>query len=177
MLWHELPDGGGCWYLLKHADVAAASKDPATFSAARGGIVIEEQTPEALARVKTQLLSMDPPEHREMRNLVLTAFTPKAIDAMASWLRDRSREIMQRAAAGRHVRLRDGRRRRAADADDQPDDGRARGAPQASSSSSPTKSSPAEAAAIAARPRIPARNSAHSATRWPAPARARTAPI
>jgi cytochrome P450 len=99
VLWHELPDGGGCWYLLKHADVAAASKDPATFSAARGGIVIEEQTPEALARVKTQLLSMDPPEHREMRNVVLTAFTPKAIDAMASWLRDRSREIMERAAA------------------------------------------------------------------------------
>ena len=99
VLWHQLPDGGGCWYLLKHADVAAASKDPATFSAARGGIVIEDQTPEALARVKTQLLSMDPPEHREMRNLVLTAFTPKAIDAMASWLRERSREIMAQAAA------------------------------------------------------------------------------
>ena len=96
MLWHELPDGGGCWYLLKHADVAAASKDPATFSAARGGIVIEDQTPEALARVKTQLLSMDPPEHRELRNLVLTAFTPKTIDAMASWLRERSRAIMAR---------------------------------------------------------------------------------
>ncbi|HUP75942.1 MAG TPA: hypothetical protein VM282_23110 [Acidimicrobiales bacterium] len=31
--------------------------------------------------------------------MVLTAFTPKAIDAMASWLRDRSREIMERAAA------------------------------------------------------------------------------
>ena len=42
---------------------------------------------------------MDPPEHREMRNLVLTAFTPKAIDAMASWLRERSREIMAQAAA------------------------------------------------------------------------------
>jgi cytochrome P450 len=99
VLWHELPDGGGCWYLLKHADVAAASKDPATFSAARGGIVIEDQTPEALARVKTQLLSMDPPEHRELRNLVLTAFTPKTIDAMSSWLRERSRAIMEEAAA------------------------------------------------------------------------------
>jgi len=99
VLWHELPDGGGCWYLLKHADVAMASKDPATFSAARGGIVIENQTPEALARVKTQLLSMDPPEHRELRNLVLTAFTPKTIDAMSSWLRERSRTIMAEAAA------------------------------------------------------------------------------
>ena len=61
--------------------------------------MIENQTPEALARVKTQLLSMDPPEHRELRNLVLTAFTPKTIDAMSSWLRERSRAIMQGAAA------------------------------------------------------------------------------
>lgn len=97
VLWHELPDGGGCWYLLKHADVAAASKDPATFSAARGGIVIEEQSEQARATNRTQLLSMDPPEHREMRNLVLTAFTPKAIDAMEAWLREQSRTIMREA--------------------------------------------------------------------------------
>jgi cytochrome P450 len=96
--WHDLPDGGGCWYLLKHGDVAEASREWQTFSAARGGIVIEEQTPEALARNKTQLLSMDPPEHREMRNLVLTAFTPRTIDAMEPWLRDQSRQIMRTAA-------------------------------------------------------------------------------
>jgi cytochrome P450 len=99
VLWHELPDGGGCWYLLKHDDVARASADPTTFSAAKGGIVIEEQTPESLERNKTQLLSMDPPEHREMRNLVLTAFTPKAIDSMGDWLRERTRSIMAEAAA------------------------------------------------------------------------------
>lgn len=95
--WHELPDGGGCWYLLKHADVAEASREWQTFSAARGGIVIEEQTPEAMLRNRTQLLSMDPPEHRELRNLVLTAFTPRTIDAMEPWLREQSRAIMRRA--------------------------------------------------------------------------------
>lgn len=96
--WHGLPDGGGCWYLLKHADVAEASRDWQTYSAARGGIVIEEQSPEAMRRNRTQLLSMDPPEHRELRNLVLTAFTPRTIDAMEQWLREQSRAIMRRAA-------------------------------------------------------------------------------
>jgi cytochrome P450 len=99
--WHELPDGGGCWYLLKHADVAEASREWQRYSAARGGIVIENQAPEALERNRTQLLSMDPPEHREMRNLVLTAFTPRTIDAMEPWLREQSRLIMQRAAEAR----------------------------------------------------------------------------
>jgi cholest-4-en-3-one 26-monooxygenase len=96
--WHELPDGNGCWYLLKHADVAHASREWEAYSAARGGIVIEEPTPESLERSRTQLLSMDPPEHREMRSLVLTAFTPRTIDAMEPWLREQSRMIMRRAA-------------------------------------------------------------------------------
>jgi cytochrome P450 len=52
-----------------------------------------------MERNRTQLLSMDPPEHREMRNLVLTAFTPRTIDAMEPWLREQSRLIMQKAAA------------------------------------------------------------------------------
>jgi cytochrome P450 len=96
--WHEIPDGDGCWYLLKHADVARASREWETYSAAKGGIVIEKASPEAMERNRTQLLSMDPPEHREMRNLVLTAFTPKTIDAMEPWLREQSRIIMRRAA-------------------------------------------------------------------------------
>jgi cytochrome P450 len=96
--WQDLPDGDGCWYLLKHADVAHASREWQTYSAARGGIVIEKASPDAMERNRTQLLSMDPPEHREMRNLVLTAFTPRTIDAMEPWLREQSRMIMQRAA-------------------------------------------------------------------------------
>jgi cytochrome P450 len=99
--WQPLPDGGGCWYLLRHADVAHASKEWETYSAARGGIVIENQPPEALERSKTQLLSMDPPEHREMRNLVRNAFTTGTIDAMEPWLREQSRLIMAKACEAR----------------------------------------------------------------------------
>ena len=38
VFWQELPAGRGFWALLKHADVLAASIDPLSFSAARGGI-------------------------------------------------------------------------------------------------------------------------------------------
>jgi cytochrome P450 len=95
--WAELPDGEGAWYLLKHADVARASREWQQYSAARGGIVLENQTPEALERGRTQLLSMDPPEHTEMRHLVFSAFTPRTVDAMEPWLREQSKAIMQRA--------------------------------------------------------------------------------
>ncbi|MCU0274194.1 MAG: cytochrome P450 [Acidimicrobiales bacterium] len=95
--WHPLPDGDGAWYLLAHRDVMAASKDHRTFSAALGGIVLEKQTEEQLAIGRTQLLSMDPPEHKELRNLVFTAFKPSVVDAMEPWLRDRSAWIFDRA--------------------------------------------------------------------------------
>src|SRR5688572_27802187 len=97
----ELPGGQGYWALLKHADVVAASRDWETFSAARGGIVIEDQTPERLASLRTMLLSMDPPEHGRLRRGVLEAFTPARVAAMEPWLRARARAIMTTAAERR----------------------------------------------------------------------------
>jgi len=103
VFWQELPRGCGFWMLLKHADVMAASTDPARFSAARGGIVIEDQTPEQLAAMRTMLLCMDPPEHGPLRRVVLDAFTPARVQALEPWLRARARELMEAAAARREV--------------------------------------------------------------------------
>ena len=101
VFWQELPEGAGYWALLKHADVMAASKDWQTFSAARGGIIIEDQSPQQLAAMRTQLLSMDPPDHIRIRRIVLDAFTPTMIAELEPWLRARAREIMQVAAEKR----------------------------------------------------------------------------
>ncbi|MEE9609570.1 MAG: cytochrome P450, partial [Myxococcota bacterium] len=101
VFWQELPKGQGFWALLKHADVMRASSDPATFSAARGGIVIEDPAPAQLEAMRSMLLSMDPPEHLRMRRIVLEAFTPQAIAGMEPWLRERAREIMDAAACRR----------------------------------------------------------------------------
>lgn len=98
VFFQELPGGAGYWALLKHADVMAASRDWRTFSAARGGIVIEDPPPERLAMLRTQLLSMDPPAHGRLRRAVLDAFTPAVVAGMEPWLRARAREIMDAAA-------------------------------------------------------------------------------
>lgn len=97
----ELPDGQGFWALLRHADVVAASRDWQTFSAARGGIVIEDQAPERLAALRTMLLSMDPPEHGRLRRGVLDAFTAARVEAMEPWLRQQASAIMDAAAERR----------------------------------------------------------------------------
>lgn len=94
----ELPEGRGYWALLKHADVVAASRDAATFSAARGSILIQDPDPEALARLRTQLLSMDPPEHGRLRRTVLGGFTPGMVARLEPRIRQLAGAILDAAA-------------------------------------------------------------------------------
>jgi cytochrome P450 len=64
--------------LTRHADVAAALKDPEAFSSSRGcdlGMVRGEEPPQK------SIIFMDPPDHRHMRSLLNKAFTPRAIQA------------------------------------------------------------------------------------------------
>ena len=78
--WNALSgDEPGFWSFTKAADIAAISKDPATFSSARGGVFTTSQgavPPEALSEV---ILGMDPPRHTKQRNVVQAVFTPKLI--------------------------------------------------------------------------------------------------
>src|SRR6516165_8792425 len=78
--WNSLPgDEPGFWSFTKAADIASISRDPATFSSARGGVWATTRgavPPEALAEV---ILGMDPPRHTKHRNIVQAVFTPKMI--------------------------------------------------------------------------------------------------
>lgn len=78
--WNALDgDEPGFWSFTKAADIAAISRDPATFSSARGGVFATRQgavPPEVLAEV---ILGMDPPRHTQHRNVVQAVFTPKLI--------------------------------------------------------------------------------------------------
>ncbi|ORB43068.1 cytochrome P450, partial [Mycobacterium persicum] len=78
--WNALTgDEPGFWSFTKAADIAAISRDPATFSSARGGVFTTTQgavPPEMLAQT---ILGMDPPRHTKHRNIVQVAFTPKLI--------------------------------------------------------------------------------------------------
>lgn len=63
--------------LTRYADVAAAYKDYSTFSSAYG--VDLEQVREGQVTNAGSIISMDPPEHRQMRSLLNRVFTPRAI--------------------------------------------------------------------------------------------------
>jgi cytochrome P450 len=74
------------WALSRYADVSAASRDPVTYSSARG-TVLELMGSDLAA--SGMIIFMDPPEHDDLRALVARAFTPRRVAA----LEDRIRSI------------------------------------------------------------------------------------
>ena len=74
---------------------------PKTFSASRGGVVLEDLAPETLAMMQDMLLAMDPPRHVGYRRNVAPQFVPRVIDQLEPRIRAICREIMRDAADAR----------------------------------------------------------------------------
>lgn len=66
--------------LTRHIDVAAAFKDFETYSSAYGVDLAMVRTGQKVPA--KMIISLDPPEHRQMRSLVNKVFTPRAISAL-----------------------------------------------------------------------------------------------
>jgi cholest-4-en-3-one 26-monooxygenase len=82
----------GFWVCTRYADVIAIERDTKTFSSARGGALLDDQT----EGTELMMLNQDPPQHTRLRNLVARGFTPKVIKAMEPHIRDAAREIVAR---------------------------------------------------------------------------------
>lgn len=86
--------------LVRHADVVAASKDPALFSSEPA-----VTTPEPPAWVKAvfgeSMVNMDGPAHRGLRTIVSKAFTPRRVAAIVDDIHVASREIVDDVVARR----------------------------------------------------------------------------
>lgn len=67
----------GFYVLSRFADVLGVLHDWQTYSSAQG-ITLEGLPPD----VQPEMITMDPPRHHELRDLVKRAFTPKAIGAL-----------------------------------------------------------------------------------------------
>lgn len=99
-------DALGFWALSRHADVAAAFKDPLTFSNAEG--VALERSSQAQASATASFLAMDPPRHDQMRALVSRGFTPRRVADLEPRIRQLTHAyIDQFAAAGACDLIRD----------------------------------------------------------------------
>jgi len=77
-----------CWDLFRYEDVHFVLKNPVLFSSRRMMGVGD--------RVEN-LLVMDPPKHTQMRNLVNKAFTPKAINDLASHIKEITESLLAEA--------------------------------------------------------------------------------
>jgi cytochrome P450 len=107
LYWHEptghTPDGEGFWCLTRHADVAWAARDAATFSSCTGGGrdgggTLIEDLPLGLAA--GVLFNMqDDPRHHHIRRLVTPAVSPRRLRDMEAELRQRSEQILDAAVA------------------------------------------------------------------------------
>ncbi|WP_326566679.1 cytochrome P450 [Amycolatopsis rhabdoformis] len=92
---------GDFWAVLRHADVRAVLRDPATFSSQLGGTQIRDPATAAdLAYVRRMMLNMDPPEHGRLRGLLTKAFTPRAIGRLTERIEGWAHDLVA-AVAGR----------------------------------------------------------------------------
>jgi cytochrome P450 len=79
----------GFWAVSRHADVQRCARDWETFSS-RGGVDLSGSV--GLAG-PGGFLDMDPPRHDQLRRVVRSHFTPKAIGALEDTVRDQVRAI------------------------------------------------------------------------------------
>ncbi|MDT0122050.1 cytochrome P450 [Paenibacillus sp. RRE4] len=70
-----------CWDVFRYEDVQYVLKNPKLFSSERN-------------RAGTSMLTTDPPKHKQLRDLVNQAFTPKAIEALAPRIQEITNELL-----------------------------------------------------------------------------------
>ena len=70
VFWHARRDLPPFWVLTRHADVVAVSRDPATYSSAAGGVLLDERPRNVRADGRRTMNNLDGPEHARLRAMV-----------------------------------------------------------------------------------------------------------
>ncbi len=91
------------WAAVRRDALDYISQNPELFSSAeQGPFPMEPEPGQELQQEMMKenfIISMDPPRHMKYRKVVRDAFTPRAVNAMEPWLRDKAREIIDRVAS------------------------------------------------------------------------------
>lgn len=96
--WHPWAwRGGGFWAVTRHEDVVAVSRDPVTFSSARGHIYLWDLEEDAL-EARRSIIETDPPDHTRLRRIVSSAFTPRQVREYEAFTRAIAGELLDAAA-------------------------------------------------------------------------------
>jgi len=73
------PGDDDYWCITRYEDLKRISKDPQRFSSEAQGTLIRDPDPASLPSLRLIMLNMDPPRHRQYRNIVNKAFTPRMV--------------------------------------------------------------------------------------------------
>ncbi len=92
--WQPEKAGRGFWCVTRYADLMAVSKDPITFSSARGGTNIFDVSEEDMSMLRLLMLNMDPPKHNKFRRLVSTGFTARMVTQLEPHVREICRDLI-----------------------------------------------------------------------------------
>lgn len=92
----ESPRGPGFWAVCRYADTLAVYRDDERFTSERGNVLSTLLQGEDSATGK-MLAVTDGRRHREIRKLMLKSFSPRLLAHMKESVRDRTRELFDRA--------------------------------------------------------------------------------
>ncbi|HLZ62575.1 MAG TPA: cytochrome P450 [Ktedonosporobacter sp.] len=99
-----LDESSGCWHVFRYADVQNVITDYSIFSSERRRPGIRAQiaahSEDGRPRQGRSILAMDPPQHRQYRNLVSHAFTPRAIERLRGRVAEITQDLLDQARAG-----------------------------------------------------------------------------
>jgi cytochrome P450 len=96
--WHPERDGGGFWVVSRYRDVRTVSLDQATYSSARGGILLRTFPEWEILAQREMIVGMEPGRHGKHRRLVSGAFAPRLIQGLEPYVRRLAGAIIDRIA-------------------------------------------------------------------------------
>jgi cytochrome P450 len=93
--WHPYKDGPGFLALTGYDEVVAVSRDSATWSSERDGAYFDVPSPDHIADMRgVMMLTMDPPRHTALRQLVNKGFTPRQVAKLNEHIAGMARDVV-----------------------------------------------------------------------------------
>jgi cytochrome P450 len=95
---YQHPDWGG-WQVFRYADVARVLSEYSTFSSDGQRMAQAEGSQGNPDPIGSSILQMDPPRHRQLRNLVTQAFTPRMVAQLEPRIAVITNELLDHVAS------------------------------------------------------------------------------
>ena len=90
-------EGRPFWSVTRYADLTTVTRDPSTYSSARGMTNLPDLTPDQMA-ARRSIIDTDPPEHVRLRKLAMPAFTGRRVRGYEETTSEIARTLLRDAA-------------------------------------------------------------------------------